>query len=64
MSDTKRQELIDSGQLHPDGSRIERCPTCQKELTAEEAEAIRGSAHGEAEAASVGVESPDPTEEA
>lgn len=32
MSEEKRQQLIESGQLRPDGSRIERCPVCAQEL--------------------------------
>lgn len=28
MSEEKRQQLIESGALNPDGSRKERCPTC------------------------------------
>lgn len=42
MSEEKRAQLIASGQLREDGSRIERCPTCGTELSEEQAAAIRG----------------------
>jgi hypothetical protein len=63
MSQEKRDQLIAEGKLNKDGSRIERCPTCGTELTAEQAELIRGSAHGEAELIEAGVESPAPNGE-
>lgn len=30
MSDAKRQQLIEQGRFHPDGTRIEVCPTCHR----------------------------------
>jgi len=54
MSDEKRQQLIDSGALNPDGSRKERCPTCGTavgETLTQEAYNERVAPPGSAEAA-------------
>lgn len=37
MSEAKRQQLIDSGQLNPDGTRTQACPTCGRPFAEGEA---------------------------
>lgn len=53
MSDKKRQELIDSGQLDEDGNRRAQCAACGHVFTPEEvvaqAEAVNLSASTEPE---------------
>lgn len=64
MSKEKREELIEAGKLRPDGSRIERCPTCTQEIPDELRDLMLvGSAVGQAEVVEAGIETPAPGEE-
>ena len=62
MSTEKRQQLIEMGLLHEDGSRKEVCSCCGQPLTPEIVAAMRaaeGSAVGEAAAVEAGVTDPN-----
>jgi len=57
VSQEKRDQLIAEGKLRPDGSRIERCPTCLREFApGEHMPDTEGSAVAEAEAANPSTE--------